>query len=1257
MRRRTISAVQSSPADDVMKIIIDLQCCQTAARDRGMGRYSLSLARAIATQGRQHDFIFLLNAKYPRQAGRLFSMLSLVERLGETVFYDYPDLDGLSGQDRVAREQIATALRNDRVASMSPDIFHISSIFEGEGIFGPAPGFFSLPKGDFLNSATIYDFIPSVFPDQYLQDPVMLQWYNRCLSLVGNLDLGLAISDSSRKDAARFAGHPLDKTINIFGGVDESFRVLPKNELKKGEIWRRLALDSNFILYVGGPDYRKNIYFALEAFAKSRHDISEDYRFVVVYAVEKAEANEILNFANKLGIARYVDLTGYVTDEELVELYNGCSLFLFPSLYEGLGLPVIEAMRCGAPVLVGDNSSLSEIVTEADYRFDAGDPNDIRLSIVRALGRPGALDRMRSYSRQRAEVFTWRDSARKTIDFWEEAVKLTRRKTPRPKARPRVAMFTPLPNAKTGIADYSAEFIPKLARFAAIDVYVEDLHAVDFRMNDINISHHSQFSRFADGYDVIVYQIGNSPFHHYMLPYLSEYPGVVVLHDAYLGHLMHNPAASDLFVRENLARHGASRRNAVAHMSDATQMARNLIQLFPSAAVVAQRSIGVIVHSQFARRIVMADSRAAVLPEIAVIPQYRAPRQSAKRVSRAEARRQLGVLDDEILIISLGHVASTKGIIELIEAFGLSKTPTKKRARLVFVGELEGGRNHDTPYAQDVLKRVANDKRIFITGFATKEGYDTYIAAADIGVQLRTITRGETSGAILNLISNGVPLIYNVMGPTGEIPDEIAFRLEDWEPGSVAEALDKLIGDARLRSDLRERSLEYAADQLDPNVIGSAFVDTIVGMAKRSGECGPAVVSHRIAGVLRHVSSSADLVDQAARAYVRQERSELSPRLLFDVTHIREGDLKTGVQRVVRELVGAAYADEDLALQPQTFAFTEGGVISADDYAQELGIRLPIETADILHGPLDLRPFDTMLLADGTWHLSDLMREPISRLNAIGGRAYGLVHDILPLQHPDMFLDHVVTSVSNWLSLLVEQGAGLCCTSVCGAEALISHIHRNYPMVRPGLRVGVARLGADFMKGPKDKERSSVLETLRPGSPLFVVVGTLEPRKGHDYVLHAFERLWADGVDATLVFAGKQGWNVGKLMERIEKHPEKGRRFFYMGFVSDAAIADLYSGATGVIVSSLAEGFGLPIYEAARFGASLLLSDIPVFKELGGEHATYFRAGSSEQLARVVKKSAEGKGVSSRAIVPPTWDECAADVFDFVKGRKTFFSF
>ena len=168
--------------------------------------------------------------------------------------------------------------------------------------------------------------------------------------------------------------------------------------------------------------------------------------------------------------------------------------------------------------------------------------------------------------------------------------------------------------------------------------------------------------------------------------------------------------------------------------------------------------------------------------------------------------------------------------------------------------------------------------------------------------------------------------------------------------------------------------------------------------------------------------------------------------------------------------------------------------------------------------------------------------------------------------------------------------------------------------------------------------------------PTFLLVATLEPRKGHEQTLKAFERLWANGADVNLVLVGKHGWHVEKLVARLRRHSELGVRLFWLDGISDEYLGRIYQASSCLIFPSEGEGYGLPLIEAARHGTPILARDLPVFREVAGEHAYYFNgldpAALADAVAEWLTLWSQGRHPKPDQVGALTWDESAAQLVD-----------
>jgi hypothetical protein len=169
------------------------------------------------------------------------------------------------------------------------------------------------------------------------------------------------------------------------------------------------------------------------------------------------------------------------------------------------------------------------------------------------------------------------------------------------------------------------------------------------------------------------------------------------------------------------------------------------------------------------------------------------------------------------------------------------------------------------------------------------------------------------------------------------------------------------------------------------------------------------------------------------------------------------------------------------------------------------------------------------------------------------------------------------------------------------------------------------------------------------------MVSTIEPRKGYAQALAAFELLWAQGRDLNLVIVGKQGWLMEEFAARLRAHPEAGRRLHWFDGIDDGGLRALYAGSAALITASEAEGFGLPIVEAARHGLPVIARDLPVFTEVAGAHAFYFGGYSPDALAAAIE---EWLALSARGLAPPSagmpsldWEQSARELLGLVLGN------
>jgi glycosyltransferase involved in cell wall biosynthesis len=241
---------------------------------------------------------------------------------------------------------------------------------------------------------------------------------------------------------------------------------------------------------------------------------------------------------------------------------------------------------------------------------------------------------------------------------------------------------------------------------------------------------------------------------------------------------------------------------------------------------------------------------------------------------------------------------------------------------------------------------------------------------------------------------------------------------------------------------------------------------------------------------------------------------------------------------------------------------------------------------------------------------------------------------------------------------------GALCISRTVADDLRSWAeHSGWSRQRP-FRIGWFPLGADIANAaPSQGLAQDAPQTLAAfaARPTFLMVGTIEPRKGHLQVLDAFDQLWSQGVDANLAIVGAEGWRnvpphmrrtIPEILARLRSHPERKRRLFWVNEPSDEYLEKIYAASTCLIAAAEGEGFGLPLIEAARHRVPIIARDIPIFREVAGGHAFYFTGLQPEALAAAIKEwlTLYGNGNYPKSDAMPwmTWAQSVERLKDVV---------
>jgi glycosyltransferase involved in cell wall biosynthesis len=352
-------------------------------------------------------------------------------------------------------------------------------------------------------------------------------------------------------------------------------------------------------------------------------------------------------------------------------------------------------------------------------------------------------------------------------------------------------------------------------------------------------------------------------------------------------------------------------------------------------------------------------------------------------------------------------------------------------------------------------------------------------------------------------------------------------------------------------------------------------------------------------------------------AGTRQVAAMKRKRLLVDVSIIVRHDAGTGIQRVVRTL------GEQLALSEQS---------DYDVRFIRASRHLPFRYVDdvFLNGRRKFlidrwfvwpRRGDVFLGLDLSSRILPRHARRITRWRRRGVQIAVLVYDLLPISHPDWFEKRHAEAFAKWADFVAHHCDQAICISETVRLSLVEWIASAHPEAARSLETSSLPLGGNLPVGREggagpNRDEQALLNRLRQCS-YALVVGTLEPRKGHASLLDAFDILFKECLldCPALVIVGRPGWKTGSLQDRIRNHPEYGRRLFWLDNAPDALVHELYHYATGVIVPTFAEGFGLPLAEAAMHSKKILARDLPVFREHDFGGVSYFKDDDAEGFA------------------------------------------
>jgi glycosyltransferase involved in cell wall biosynthesis len=367
----------------------------------GMGQHVYHLLEGLAEQDDENSYV-LLSPRFKRSSVGRFPPLSA----------------------RFQNVEVISALRlfGERFESLWWEQVGIVRTCQHEHIDILHCPYFSAPL--FLPAktvVTVHDVIPIVMPEYHAR--ARSRYYTSLVSYtVPRVDAIITVSDYSKRDIVRFLGIPEDRIHVIGNAVDSSYRPITDTRLID-KVRERYGIGERYILYFGGFDVRKNVDRVLQAYASLPESTRKAYQLVIagrLHLLGSPLYPDPRPRVRELGLDDQVVVTGQIREQDKAPLYSGAAVYLFPSLYEGFGIPILEAMACGAAVITSEITALPEVAGDAARLVNPYEVRDIATAIQELLENTAMRDELRERALARASEFSWTRVAQQTLEVYKQ---------------------------------------------------------------------------------------------------------------------------------------------------------------------------------------------------------------------------------------------------------------------------------------------------------------------------------------------------------------------------------------------------------------------------------------------------------------------------------------------------------------------------------------------------------------------------------------------------------------------------------------------------------------------------------------------------------------------------------------------------------------------------------------------------------------------------------------------------------------------
>jgi glycosyltransferase involved in cell wall biosynthesis len=673
-------------------------------------------------------------------------------------------------------------------------------------------------------AATIYDLIPWVMRETYLDrwpSAVRDEYLRRLNALPQWADVLLCISESARQDYLRF-----DPEVAAHSQVVHLAADLTRFQPCRAPLVNDAAA---YIFMMGGFDARKNMDGALEAFAALVQSSPQEFsglRFRVACAYTPEAQASYESLAARLGVGDRLEMLGFVADDELPRYYRQAAAFFFPSRYEGFGLPVLEALACGLPVVTTRVSSLPEVCGELAFYCSPDDPRDMARALRAALQARHDV-KLRRQSVERARTFHWAETAGAyNRAFREIAARRTRSIEALGSRRPRVAYASPWVPQRTGIADNSLGLVAELRHEIDLTLFLPQPESAQ-ETYGLPVRPIQELAAAHPCFDTTIYHLGNnSQMHTEIYRVAREYPGIVVLHDfnihPFLQHAFLKTPEEHLFYEAWRESHGKS--------PEEYQPGRTNVFEYPMCQAILKRSLATIAHSRWAGDQLRDIANVTVLP---LCSQAYSPREDVS--AETALRERLGLTPDLFVVSTMGFQNRLKRFPSVLAAMrGL--VDRGYPVRLVV-----GGESLDPELRiEERIRKLGLDQHVVRTGYLSEAEFDALIRVSDVIVNLRGPSMGESSGTMIRALGEGKALIVSNFQQFADFPDDVCWKadVDEYEVPQLVAMLEHLLRNPATRAQLGRNAQRWVRQYSTFKLAAQGYVQVIHALLAQQHQHG-----------------------------------------------------------------------------------------------------------------------------------------------------------------------------------------------------------------------------------------------------------------------------------------------------------------------------------------------------------------------------------------------------------------------------------